>query len=446
MSLQPSASKKPLLFIGIVFCILVAASFFSGQASLPAIKKVNFISDVTKDKSKPLVRKIKRPLVAPVMAKGDSVYPLRDYLSYNGLVSYEPERKFALSKFIKALHDLKKGARKKVRVAYFGDSIIEGDLISEDFRRMLQDSFGGTGVGFVPVTSIVHGFRETVIHGFSTDWEDKSFINTANDKNLFLSGHYFISAGSSTVHYGACGIPHLNHFSKAYLLYGQSSEPLSAKANGKLYNLPAKDICSKSLIAANCNNLQASVTSNTPLYGFSFEDDEGVYVDNYAFRGISGIELEKLSITLLKALQQVHDYDLIIFQYGPNLLFKPALDDFTWYEKPMTAIIEKFKKSFPSASVLLISTGDKAFRYNGQMETAAGVEPLLEAQNNIAIASGANLWNFYHAMGGHNSMIDWVEGDTALARKDYTHFNYKGAQKIAAMLFTTIMKEYDLAK
>ena len=48
--------------------------------------------------------------------------------------------------------------QKKTRIGYFGDSMIEGDLITQDFRSTLQDTFGGIGVGFMPVTSIVAGF------------------------------------------------------------------------------------------------------------------------------------------------------------------------------------------------------------------------------------------------------------------------------------------------
>ena len=40
-----------------------------------------------------------------------------------------------------------------VRVAYFGDSFIEGDLITDHLRRLMQDKWGGCGVGFVDIAS-----------------------------------------------------------------------------------------------------------------------------------------------------------------------------------------------------------------------------------------------------------------------------------------------------
>ena len=40
-----------------------------------------------------------------------------------------------------------------VRIAVLGDSYIEGDIITADLRNLLQDRYGGCGVGFVPMAS-----------------------------------------------------------------------------------------------------------------------------------------------------------------------------------------------------------------------------------------------------------------------------------------------------
>jgi hypothetical protein len=38
--------------------------------------------------------------------------------------------------------------------------------------------------------------------------------------------------------------------------------------------------------------------------------------------------------------------------------------------------------------------------------------------------------------------VKWVEESPALANKDYTHVNPRGAHKIAGLLFDYLMKEY----
>ncbi|MGM3198784.1 hypothetical protein ACS2VC_27400, partial [Bacillus cereus group sp. BC241] len=81
------------------------------------------------------------------------------------IIDFRNDSTSALAHFFEALNATKKSTN-KTRIAYFGDSMIEGDLITQDLRSCMQDTFGGYGVGFVPITSIVAGFRSTVIHSF----------------------------------------------------------------------------------------------------------------------------------------------------------------------------------------------------------------------------------------------------------------------------------------
>jgi hypothetical protein len=46
-------------------------------------------------------------------------------------------------------------------------------------------------------------------------------------------------------------------------------------------------------------------------------------------------------------------------------------------------------------------------------------------------------------MGGDGSMTKWVEEEPALANKDYTHFNFRGAKKVAGILYDQISKGYE---
>ncbi len=48
---------------------------------------------------------------------------------------------------------LKNSGSEKIRVAHYGDSGVEGDAITANIRQDLQKEFGGTGVGFLSITS-----------------------------------------------------------------------------------------------------------------------------------------------------------------------------------------------------------------------------------------------------------------------------------------------------
>ena len=61
-----------------------------------------------------------------------------------------------MTPFYRALDELATHPR-LVRVAYFGDSFIEADILTADLRAMLQERYGGCGVGFVTSTSMTSG-------------------------------------------------------------------------------------------------------------------------------------------------------------------------------------------------------------------------------------------------------------------------------------------------
>jgi hypothetical protein len=72
----------------------------------------------------------------------------------------------------------------KIRIAYFGDSMIEGDLLTQTLRKLLQKEFGGYGVGFLPIHSKVAGFRQTASVQ-SSGWETINFMDKGA-KNMYF--------------------------------------------------------------------------------------------------------------------------------------------------------------------------------------------------------------------------------------------------------------------
>ena len=102
----------------------------------------------------------------------------------------------ALPILAQKLTELKNTGKGKIRIAYFGDSMIEGDLITQTLRKLLQQEFGGQGVGFLPMHSNVAQFRQTArVSG--TGWESTNFM-TPKAQNMYISGHTFRGAGSGT--------------------------------------------------------------------------------------------------------------------------------------------------------------------------------------------------------------------------------------------------------
>jgi lysophospholipase L1-like esterase len=179
-----------------------------------------------------------------------------------------------------------------------------------------------------------------------------------------------------------------------------------------------------------------------PIYGISFESETGIIVDNFSFRGISGIEYKSIDTSFLKQIQSENPYDLIVLQFGINVLYKPETTDFNFYAKLFEPVLNKFKKCFPGAEILVIGSTDRAFRYSDVYSTAIGIDSLIKLQASMAFKNDANFYNQYATMGGKNTLVNWVEQNPPLANKDYIHPNAKGAEILGKSLFNAVMKEY----
>lgn len=104
-----------------------------------------------------------------------------------------------LSYFFDALKNAKS---KGVRIAHYGDSAIEGDLITADIREGLQSRFGGNGVGWLGIVTQDITFRTTTKHSFSDNWETAAlYSNNPKGLPLGLSGEISIPKGNAWVQY-----------------------------------------------------------------------------------------------------------------------------------------------------------------------------------------------------------------------------------------------------
>lgn len=348
----------------------------------------------------------------------------------------------ALPHFTAKLKQLQEGKNVKIRIAYFGDSMIEGDLLTQTLRKYLQQTYGGFGVGFLPLTSSVAGFRQTATVPKS-GWNDINF-KTKGATNMYFSGHYYTGAGTGKYTDNTLARDTMSTPIQKSLLYGKATAPSEVNVGGRTITLSQSNLVNRQVLENNSSHqIQISThASSVPYYGVSFESESGIILDNFSFRGITGVELNKLNVDFLKAIQAANHYDLIVFQYGVNLLFRPKDTDYSYYAKLMTPVLEKFKESFPDADVLMVSSADRAFRYEGEYKTAIGLPNLIETQAKLAFDNGFAFYNQFQSMGGENSIVKWANEKPALANKDYVHPNSKGADVLAEKLFHAIQNDY----
>ncbi len=460
--MKTNRQYEPLIMVLAAVAVLLAMSFTHTTVQVGSFEtnKVNLLSDISASgslaKAGPDILKTAQDTFkltdsthAPAAGIAVDQYP--------GIIQFGNDSSGGLRHFFAALHGLGK-TRKKVRIAYFGDSMIEGDLITQDFRALLQDRFGGNGVGFMPVTSIVAGFRQSIIHSFSPNWKSYSLLDAVTpDHALGITGSTYLPysssvAGDSTyagneswVKYTAVGRKHLNKFGTVKMYYGRSDGRNTVCLFGNKF-VPLSGTSAVNELCVSPGPVQGfkamfNCSSPMNIYGFSMESDSGVVLDNFSFRGNSGMPLTKMPFSVLSGLNKYLQYDLIILHYGVNVV-NAKVKDYAWYERGMTEVVKHLQNCFPGVSILVISAGDKSTRIEGQYITDPSVPVVIEAQRHVAQKTKTAFWNFYAAMGGDGSMVKWATGDTIYANSDYTHFNFRGARRVGGLLYNYMISEY----
>lgn len=357
--------------------------------------------------------------------------------------------------FYEALRHSKK---RVVRVAYFGDSFIEGDIYTANLRDYLQTRYGGCGVGFVDIHSQVAGFRTTVIEQ-SKGWQDYNVIDKGKGFNSQLQGinsRYYIPSSSSARISVQCQqrvLPeHLDSVEQVILFYTPETRTnIVASINGVEAKCVQEDIksadvdsLSDSLPILNVNSrtyrgkigsFTADVSGGGRFYGLALEGRKGVVVDNFSMRGSVGWHLSTIPVETLKSFAKLRHYDLIVMHYGLNM--STSRQGYSAYCERFKNGIHNFRAAYPDASILIVSVSNRDCRgANGQFETMKGVTDLVEAQRNMAKDEHVAFWNLQQAMGGTGSMAKMQS--KGLANLDYTHINFKGGAVIGKLMYDVL--------
>lgn len=437
-----------------LLCIIIIASLLllnivpGFTVESLTFKRINLLADIELEE----IDSVQVAFTDSLIAKQDSVIQLVRETCRPGLTCIEDYSgdSTALLQFHQALAGLNKTS-KPVRIAFYGDSFIEGDVFCGSFRDSLQSIFGGRGVGFVPITSGVAGFRNTIKHSFD-NWRTSSLISrTDSTAEYGPAGYCFVPLEGNWVEYRPSRKRFLREFNTVKLYYKNyekaavrftvnrdTSEQVAAlKRSAHLQEWIYRGKNVKSIRFA------FEPFDSLKLFGASFEDGGGVYVDNFSLRGNSGISLTGISRSMLTKFNSYRDYKLVILQFGLNMVVEDSLN-YKAYVRRMVKVITNLKKSFPQASFLLMSVSDRSSNSRGKFETMNAIPAMRNAQRMIAQETKIAFWDLFEAMGGENSMVSFVMAKPALAAKDYTHLNFNGGRKLAGSLVKSILYSHEL--
>jgi lysophospholipase L1-like esterase len=446
-----------LLVLGMLGVLSVIPAFYIGDYKF---RTIDLLSALKKDKQDEKVAAGTKeptpvavaPLAEPAM---DTVQAPKINGCEPGITCLEDftKDKSGIRKFLKALSQIDK-AKKPVRIAFYGDSFIEGDVFCGGFRDTLQSVFGGRGVGFVPMTSRITGFRNTIRHAFE-NWETHSIVSPKDSIakiEMGPAGYCFQPMEDNWVEFRVSKQRFLRDFAIMKLYYkNRGTGNINYTINDSIFGIDPLEKSSRlrewKLESRNAKVVEFEFENPDSLqvFGASFEDRHGVYVDNFAMRGNSGIGLAQISDEMFKSFNKYRDYKLIILQYGLNVANNdPAR--YKWYADRMVIVIQKIKKAFPSASIVLVSVSDRSINIDGNYKTDESIPALRNIQREIAMRTEITFWDMYSAMGGKDSMVKYVSSRPALAAKDYTHLTFTGGRRLAGHLVRSLLFELEKYK
>jgi lysophospholipase L1-like esterase len=380
-------------------------------------------------------------------------------------IQYPDDRKNALDALFVSLDSLEKND-KLFRILHYGDSQIEGDRISSTLREMLQLKFGGSGTGLIPIYE-PNASRHTIQITQSDNWIKYAiygglFKNYDSRKYSMLCSafRYYLSNDSSKannlvkawVHYHKLisAYPHAKKYERMNLFYGKVPAPGNIIINtdkkqhtifldgSDKFNIKTLDLDNSP------ENIELDFTNvySPDVYGISLDSKKGIAVDNVPMRGSSGTDFGRMDLNYLTQQIKRMNVRLMIFQYGVNVV-PYVIDNYDFYEKTFYANLKKFKDQNPDISILVIGVSDMSKKDGNNYVSYPNIERIRDAQKRAAFRAGCAYWDLYEAMGGKNSMSSWVDAKPdALAEKDYTHFNARGARIIGEMIFNALMNEY----
>ena len=351
----------------------------------------------------------------------------------------------------------------KVRIMVFGDSQLEGDRFTSTIRRRLGDVYGGSGPGLLQPLMPVMYTRSVEVRS-SSGWKRYNYLSFKKGEishrkiGPFMAICRFLPPDTISKQKVTATIritpsvyadSNTSRYDNFRLFYGNlNGECVISVSNSGIYNCsdtlkPGTGPYEYSCKTGSGSDLRIAFNgyASPDIYAFSIEGDSGIIVDNIPHRGSAGLEFTMADKGNLVDLLGKFDPQLIILQYGLNVV-RNLNEDYSYYQRGLERQISLLKEIRPESKILLMSLTDMATDYSGSLSSYPNIYKIRDAQKGAADSQGIAFWDTYEAMGGESSIVNWAELDPPLAHTDYTHLTYAGSDSVAMMLLAELLVKH----
>lgn len=343
--------------------------------------------------------------------------------------------------FPKFLAALGETDQRLVRVAFIGDSFIEGDILCQDLRDILQARFGGSGVGYMAMHTDFPGFRGSVRQSDS-GWKMRDVRSMRSSDSLrVLSGEYAVAEGNARTKYqGVTTSPRMKEWSRTSLLFFSPTKgTISFETAEGATTFDVEESPDLQALVVDGTTDAVTIKSDIPglkVLGAYLDTPSGIQVDCMSVRGYAGLAHGRTSYRLSRDAARWIDYDLIIIEYGMNAL-NARQSNYRQYGKSLAEVTRHIASCYPGADILIMGVSDRGTKNGSSVVTLPTCQAMVNAQRDAAREAGVHFWDTREAMGGPGSCADWRK--RKLMNADYTHLNHAGGREMASLLSKAII-------
>ena len=338
-----------------------------------------------------------------------------------------------------------------LRVLHIGDSQIEADRITETLRKKFQESYGGSGPGFImPYDPLrINANIQLINEGewqLSYSYHKNNYPGPLSFGFSAKAAWYWGSSASFSVSPLAWKSNRLGHFSKAKLFVATRGDSLTVQIRNNSATLSRDTLPPyKAIQTITVENLPTEekitfefISKHTPVFhGLTLDGESGVAVDNLAMRGRPWPGMRLAKHELLKSMADELNIGLFILQFGTNIL-PTRSDDYHYYYTHFIKELKILRDLFPEIPILVIGVQSAATSIDNEVKPLQRARLISNAQRSAALECGMGFIDLQRAMGGINAAVTWANQEPPLITSDYIHFSRKGAKKIGTMIWELI--------
>jgi hypothetical protein len=355
----------------------------------------------------------------------------------------------SLAHFHERLIGLARGTVKdRVRIALYGDSNAQADMMTGHMRRVLQGRFGDGGHGFVFLGHPRGWYGHQDVRRGGT-W--KAFRNIQVSTDLVMDRHYgFANLATETSSGGAqvwvatakdgvvgtkASIFDVFFFRRPgggtfdIVADGQVVKTVSTRADA--FEAGIEEV----VLDDGPHEVRCVARGRGPvrLVGVSLERDvPGIVIDSLGTGAMAINQMSWVQSSTRKPMLERRAYDLVIVHLGT------AQSMLSQHKRWAKTVIDDLRAALPEASILFLTPPDALINRFGPVSDPRIVTVAKQIEE-LASETGVAFWDYRAAMGGDASMLTFLR--KKLAWTDAIHLNNKGHQIMGDRLMRALLED-----